>query len=377
MAVSNNWGSVAKRSSSWGSVVVLVTGVLTAQSALAQEEGPPPANPDAPLSGSWKLRLDAPIVFTRSTDGEAAGQKVEATATSFGLPAAGTNLQLGYAVTPSANLGLQLGWVQSESTVKIDGAQGSSVTVKSSQYRVGIYGEHLFLSSGSVHPSLGVVGEVIGGNSGQDSSGVGVGANGGVQVFIGSHASLDFNVRGEWLSLSVGETKTSGFEFAGGIGVALWFGGSEPAHSTDAEASERDTQLGSTEAESTATSDVAAAEASDSSSTAAVQFSGATTLTVKGDPAAPTFQLLVRNPEGECADVRVVVGEQEQTIDGAASEKVSLGSSDAVVYRGEIPADLVRRMANAQAETPVRIRACGRDDMAGFFNREPLRDFLR
>lgn len=376
----SGWCNVRGRHPRKVFVPMLATLALTARSGVAQEEVAPPMSPDAPLPGAWKLRLDAPLILIRSAEGEASGQQIGVSTTSFGLPASGANLQLGYAATASTNLGLQLGWVQSESKVTVEGAEASSTTVKSSQYRVGVYGEHLFLGTGSVHPSLGAVGELLGGDAGQVTSGLGLGANGAVQVFIGKHASLDFNVRCEWLSLSVGEAKTSGFEFAGGFGVSLWFGGRELQSDSPS------IQMGSTQQTNTAPSEGAptgvstdgdSSRASDSDATATVQFAGATTLTVSGEPAEPTFQLLVRRPEGECTDVRFVVADQEEVIENVSPVRIASGSSDAVVFRGEIPAKLVRRMANASVETPVRVRACGRDDMAGFFDREPLREFLR
>lgn len=359
----------------WGLTCVGTT--LSTSIAGAQDAAPSAVSDDAPLAGAVKLRLDAPILLTRTTKGEADGQRVSVSTSSAGVPAGGANLQLGYAVSASANIGLQLAFVESESKVESSADPESAYTAESSQYKVGLYGEHLFIGTGYVHPSLGVFGEILGGKSGQDFSGVGLGGSGAIQMFLGHHASLDFNLRAEWVSVSVGETSTSGFEFGGGLGLALWFGGSEPESPTEAGPPDANDESGggvpAPVGGTASTSETSEAWAD----SAVVQLSGATTLTVKGEPDAPTFQLLVRNPEGECSTVEFAIGDHSESIESAEPKKVALGSTEAIVFAGDFPAPLLRRLVRASAETPVRILACGGDYTAGFFAREPLRAFMR
>lgn len=359
------------------SALPFALGLTVAPRVYAQEtlDAPEP-NPDAPLAGAWKLRLDAPLLVIRNTSARVEGQKFEYSASNFGIPAGAGSFQLGYAVTSATNLGLNLGWSQSEAKIAMPGASQEAIETKLSQYRLGLYGEHLFLTNGIVHPSLGVLGELLGGTSGgQDASGLGLGLNGGLQIFIGNHASFDVNVRGEWVSSTVGDTTTTGFEFAGGLGLALWLGGEtlSPDSSDDTSAS-----FGRPSTSDAPRADAAPAAAPSnetSSDRATVQFSGGVTLTVEGTVEEPTFKLIVRGPSGECGPVELTMGERVETLE-ATPHKVEFGSQEAFVYSGHLTTHSLERMARASATTLVQIAVCGDTHQAGVFARQPLNEFL-
>lgn len=335
-------------------------------------------NPDAPLAGAWKVRLDAPLLVVRNTSGELEGLKFESSSSSFGIPAGAGSLQLGYAVTSATNLGLNLGWSESETKVEVEMTE-EPIEAKLSQYRLGLYGEHLFLGSGAVHPSLGAFGEILGGSSaGQDASGLGLGLNGALQIFIGNHASLDVNLRGQWVSLSVGDTDTTGFEFAGGLGFAVWLGGETEPPPTVSEPtpSFSGSNTSHTSATDSPPANTPTPPTDKRGDTATVQFSGGVTLTVAGTAKEPTFKLLVRGPSGECGAAVLMIGKRTETLE-ASPETLKFGSQDAYVYRGDLPAETLKQMARAAATTLVQVAVCGGTHQAGVFARQPLVEFIK